>query len=152
VAKNRLIKQLFNMKKDIINVVITFGLIAIVFTGGLFSYKEKIIKEQEIELAKYYRAEEQRVINEKLALIEQERILKIKQEKELARLRQIAIQEKATKKQVPAPTPAPISIPVPVSTPIPTPIPQPPVQVQAPTPTPVVKPTVTKPSRVSRAS
>lgn len=137
------------MKKDLVNVVITFGIIALVTTSGSFIYKKKLDQEERIATIKFYEAEVQRLENEKLAIIEQKRLLEVARQGEIKRLQQIAIRETATKKQVPVPTSAPISIPV---APITTPIPKPPVQVQAPTPTPVVKPTVTKPSRVSRAS
>jgi hypothetical protein len=76
------------MKEDLKNVIITFGLIAFVFTGGFFTYREKVNRENILTL----KQELQNTKNENLAKIEQNRILEEK--------RQLAIQAELKKKQL----------------------------------------------------
>ena len=140
------------MNKDLRNVIITFGLIALVFTGSSFVYT----KNQENEYLKEYlsalhQADLERITEEKLELIEQNRDLveslkRYQSELEIVK-KNLAIQIANRNVQSPKPiaqapvipTPAPVQIPTPVVT-------------QVKTPTPVKKTVVVKPSRKSRAS
>lgn len=140
------------MNKDLRNVIITFGLIALVFTGSSFVYT----KNQEKEYLKEYllalhQADLERITEEKLELIEQNRDLveslkKYQSELEIVKKNlaiQLAnknVQSSKVVAQIPVtPIPKPATTPTPVVT-------------QVKTPTPVKKTVVVKPSRKSRAS
>lgn len=132
------------MNKDLRNVVITFSLIALVFTGSSFVYAKNQEKEYLLEL---HQSDLERLEEEKAELMEQNRELaeslkRYQSELEIVKKNlalQIAsrnIQNQRTVAQVPlTPTPTPSPVITPVKT-----------------PTPVKKTVVVKPSRKSRAS
>ncbi len=134
------------MNKDLRNVVITFSLIALVFTGSSFVYAKNQEKEYLLEL---HQSDLERLEEEKAELMEQNRELaeslkRYQSELEIVKKNlalQIAsrnIQNQRTVAQVPF-TPTPTPTPTPVITPV-------------KTSTLVKKTVVVKPSRKSRAS
>ncbi len=127
------------MKKDIKYVLVTFGLISLVFTRGYFAYQKKVyeeylaqIKEEEIAKAEAF------ALAEKERILEEERLAALaKKEAEQARL--AALNKTQNAQQIVTPV-----VPVVVS---------PPAPVVVTTPPPPKPQVVTvKPSRQTKAS
>lgn len=136
------------MNKDLRNVIITFSLIALVFTGSSFVYAKKQEKEYLLSL---HQSDLERLEKEKSELIEQNRELaeslkKYQSELEIVK-KNIALQIANKNVQSSKPIAQNPIVPTTIPTPLPTPVVTP-VKVS----TPVKKTVVVKPSRKSRAS